>query len=150
MGHNKTKKMIHIDAPVSEVWKAITVPDIVKQYFFGSTVESDWKEGSPLTYSGVWKGKPYQDKGVIQKIEHEKILRHTYWSNLSGIVDIPENYATVTYELHSKGEGTTLTITQETKKGAASDKAYENSGENWEMVLQKMKDLLEKEYEHNQ
>ena len=147
MGTKKTKKMIHIDASVSEVWNALTDPAIVKQYFFGTTVDSDWKEGSPITYSGEWKGKVYQDKGIIKKIDKERILSHTYWSNLSGIADIPDNYATVTYELHSKGDGTTLTITQENKKGTEAEKAYENSGDNWEMVMQKMKDLLEKEYE---
>ena len=36
------------NAPQAEVWKGLTDPEIVKQYFFGTNVKSDWKKGSPI------------------------------------------------------------------------------------------------------
>ena len=46
-----------INAPVSKVWDALTKPDLIKQYLFGTEVITDWKVGSPITYKGVWQGK---------------------------------------------------------------------------------------------
>ena len=33
---------ITIGAPIDEVWKAITTPELIKQWFFGVDTESDW------------------------------------------------------------------------------------------------------------
>jgi hypothetical protein len=29
---------------------------------FGTTVNSEWREGAPITWKGDWKGKAYEDK----------------------------------------------------------------------------------------
>ena len=55
-------KSIVINAPASRVWEALTDPAQVKQVIWGSEVVSDWKQGSPLIYRGVWEGKPFEDK----------------------------------------------------------------------------------------
>ena len=62
MGGLKLKTSIIINAPAAQVWKALTDPAIIKQYFFGTNVETDWKKGSPITWTGEWEGKTYQDK----------------------------------------------------------------------------------------
>jgi hypothetical protein len=49
---------ITIDAPVDEVWKAITTSELIKQWFFGVDTESDWRPGGPLIHRGEWQGKP--------------------------------------------------------------------------------------------
>jgi hypothetical protein len=43
---------IAIEASSAEVWDALVTPAIAKEYFFGATVHSDWKEGSPITFTG--------------------------------------------------------------------------------------------------
>jgi uncharacterized protein YndB with AHSA1/START domain len=43
---------ITIGAPIDEVWKAITTPDLIKQWFFGVDTESDWKPGGHLIHRG--------------------------------------------------------------------------------------------------
>jgi uncharacterized protein YndB with AHSA1/START domain len=53
---------ITIGAPIDEVWKAITTPELIKQWFFGVDTESDWKPGGHLIHRGEWQGKPYVDK----------------------------------------------------------------------------------------
>ena len=69
---------ISLDATPSKVWEALTNPKLIKQYMFGTDVTSDWKEGNPITWKGEYEGKLYKDKGVIKKIEANKILQHTY------------------------------------------------------------------------
>jgi uncharacterized protein YndB with AHSA1/START domain len=129
-----------IHAPASKVWDAITNPQLIKQYLFGTDVISDWKEGSPITYKGEWQGKRFEDKGEILKVEPERVLMSTHWSPLSGVPYNPENYHTVTYTLNAKGDSTEVTITQDNN---ANEKEKAESEQNWNTVLARMKKLLE-------
>ena len=132
---------ISINAPAARVWQAITEPKLIKEYLFGTQVTTDWKVGSPITYKGEWQGKPYEDKGKVLQIVPQKLLVSTFWSALSGQPDVPENYNTIRYELSASGNQTTLTISQDNN---ASQEEADHSAQNWEMVLQGMKKLLEK------
>src|SRR5688572_2009502 len=102
-----------IGAPKARVWEALTNPAIVKQYMFGTTVTSDWKKGSPITWKGEWQGKAYEDKGVIQEIEPERRLQYTHFSPLAGLPDQPENYHTVTIDLSEDGSRTNVSLSQD-------------------------------------
>jgi uncharacterized protein YndB with AHSA1/START domain len=140
---NKTfiaKATISIDAPVSKVWDALTKPHLIKQYLFGTEVITDWQVGNPITYKGIWEGKAYEDKGRVLQIEPGKLLVSTFWSSLSGLPDILENYKTVRYELSAEGDGTRLTITQD--KNDSQEEAN-HSEQNWKMVLNGIKKLME-------
>jgi len=131
---------ILINAPSSKIWDALTNPALIKQCLFGTEAHSDWKKGSPITYTGEWQGKKYEDKGTILEIEKEKLLLCTYWSSFSGLPDAPENYQLVRYELFPKGNSIELRITQE---NAPTKEAAEHSEKNWGMVLSKLKELVE-------
>lgn len=69
---------ISIDATVDKDWDAFTNPQTIKKYMFGSTVSSDWKEGSEITWNGEWNGKAYEDKGEIKKIKPKTYLQYTH------------------------------------------------------------------------
>lgn len=130
-----------ITAPVSKVWEALIKPEIIKKYFFGTNTTTDWKVGSPITFKGEWDGKSYEDKGTILKVEPNKLLSYNYWSSMSGIEDLPENYVVITYELVDEGGKTNLSITQE---NIPSEEMRDHSEENWKKVLDSLKALLEK------
>lgn len=130
-----------INAPAFKVWEALTKPELIKQYLFGTDVISEWKVGSPITYRGEWQGKPFEDKGKIIQMEREKSLVSTHWSPLSGVPDSPENYHTVTYNLAEKDGRTEVTITQDNN---ASEEEKIHSEQNWNQVLDGMKKLLER------
>jgi len=134
------KAAITINVPTSKVWDALTNPLLIKQYLFGTEVTTDWQVGSPITYKGIWEGKAYEDKGKVLQIKPEQLLVSTFWSSLSGTPDIPESYQTVRYELSTEGDGTRLTITQDNN---SSREEAEHSEQNWKMVLEGMKKLLE-------
>lgn len=131
---------IEINAPAEKVWEALTTPEMVKQYLFGTNVKSDWIEGSDITYSGEWEGKSYEDKGKILKVEKNKKFYSTYWSAMSGTEDKPENYDEVKYDLEENNGKTTLTLTQSNDR---SQESVDHSIKNWEMVLGKMKEIIE-------
>ena len=141
MNNKFTAKAIStINAPTSKVWEALTKPDLIKQYLFGTEVNTDWQVGSPITYKGEWEGKAYEDKGEILQIEPEKLLVSTFWSSLAGLPDVPENYKTVHYELSPENGGTKLTIIQDNN---ATQAEADHSEQNWNTVLGGMKKLLE-------
>jgi uncharacterized protein YndB with AHSA1/START domain len=132
---------VSIHAPLAKVWHALTDPEQIKKYLFGTETVTDWKAGSPITFSGEWEGKAYQDKGTILEIEKEKILKYSYWSSFSGTEDKPENYANVTYRVNEKNGITTFTIEQD---GIKTVEAREHSEHNWKAVMNLLKELLEK------
>jgi uncharacterized protein YndB with AHSA1/START domain len=136
------KASITISAPASRVWEALTQPELIQQYLFGTQVTTDWNVGSAITYRGEWEGKAYEDKGEILQIEPEKLFVSTYWSAFSGLPDVPENYKTVRYELTGSADNTILTVTQDNN---ASQAEAEHSQQNWITVLQGLKKLLEEE-----
>ena len=129
-----------IHAPREAVWEALTNPDLIRQYLFGTQVTTTWKVGSPITYRGVWEGEVYEDKGKIVQIEPGKLIVSTYWSGLSGLPDTPENYKTVRYEISMDGPATRLTIIQDNN---TSEEEAAHSQQNWDMVLEGIKKLLE-------
>src|SRR5688572_22376931 len=88
-----------IDASIDEVWDALTNPATIKKYMFGTNVTSEWKEGSKIVWKGEWKGKPYEDHGVIVQFKPKRLIEYTHFSPMMGKPDIPENYHTVTIEL---------------------------------------------------
>jgi uncharacterized protein YndB with AHSA1/START domain len=140
---NKTftsRSAITINAPASKVWDALTKPELIKQYLFGTQVTTDWHVGSPITYKGEWEGKTYEDKGKVLQIEKGKLLVSTFWSSLSGLADIPENCKIVRYELSADNKATKLTITQDNNN---SQEEADHSGQNWKMVLDGIKKLVE-------
>ena len=134
------KAAITINAPASRVWDALTNPHLIKQYLFGTQVTTDWKVGSPITYKGIWQGKAYEDKGRVVQIEPRKLLVSTFWSSLSGTPDSPENYQTVRYELSAEEGGTRLTVIQDNND---SEESANHSAQNWKMVLEGIKKLVE-------
>jgi uncharacterized protein YndB with AHSA1/START domain len=134
------KAQTTINAPVDKVWDALVNPNTIKKYMFGTTVSSNWKEGSKITWKGEWKGKPYEDKGEILELKPEKSLQYSHFSPLTGEPDTPENYHTVTIVTEPMGKQTFVTLTQDNNK---TDEARQHSEENWTNMLKQMKQVLE-------
>lgn len=131
---------IEINAPPSRVFNALTDADLVKAYLFGAEIKSDFKVGSPITFSGVWEGQPYEDKGVVLDFEPRKLLKVTHYSPLSGRPDAPENYHTVSYAVTGDDNESTLTITQENNRDQAEVDASQKT---WQTILEGLKKAVE-------
>ena len=129
-----------IKAPAPRVWDALVNPKQIKQYMFGTNVASDWKEGSPITWKGEWKGKAYEDKGKILRLTPNRVLQYSHFSPLAGLPDKPENYHTVTIELTESGGQTRVALSQDKN---ATDEEREHSEKNWSMMLDGLKRVVE-------
>jgi uncharacterized protein YndB with AHSA1/START domain len=131
---------ITISAPIAKVWDALVNPEMIRQFMFGTTALSEWKEGSPLIWKGEWEGKPYEDKGVILQLKPQRVLQYSHFSPLSGQADMPEHYQTVTIELFPEGTGTRLMLSQDKN---STEEEREHAQRNWSTMLTRLKELLE-------
>ena len=127
---------VDVSAPPERVWQALTDPTEIAQYMMGSRVETDWRPGSAITWSGEWEGKPYQDRGEVLEVEPGRRLAVTHWSPLTGQEDEPENYHTVRYELAPTDGGTRLTLSQDR---CDSEEQARQFSQNWQGMLEGLK-----------
>jgi uncharacterized protein YndB with AHSA1/START domain len=135
------QKQVTINAPADAVWAALTDPVKVKEYMFGTDMQTDWNVGSPIAWRGEWKGETYEDKGEVLAVEPYRLLRMTHWSPMTGTEDKPENYHTVTYELVERGDTTILTVAQD--NNASQEEADNMAENNWGPVLDGIKKVVE-------
>lgn len=122
------------------VWHALTDPETIARYLFGTRVESHWQPGSPITYRGEWEGRPYEDRGTILDIVPGERLVTSYFSPLSGKPDVPESYQNVSYLLADDEDGTRVTITQD---GCADRAEAERMSANWATTLESLRSVVE-------
>ncbi len=133
---------ISIAVSPKKIWEGITDPALIKQWFLGTNASSDWEVGSPITFTGEYQGKTYQDKGTVLKNFPGKFLQYEFWGSMSGIEDKPENYVIVSYEIIPGKLENTLTVTEE---NIPNEKMKKHSEEIWNKVFHQMKELLEQE-----
>ncbi|HEY6688759.1 MAG TPA: SRPBCC family protein [Propionibacteriaceae bacterium] len=138
-GHVVTAQC-EIDAPPEKVWQALTDPQLIKKYMFGSEVRTDSKPGSPITWQGEFEGRKYMDKGEIITVEPGRRLEVTHFSPLTGQEDRPENYHRVSYELQQTDGGTSVRLTQD---NSSSAEEAEHSAATWQMMLDGLKKVAE-------
>ena len=98
------------------------------------------EKGSEIVWKGEWKGNKYEDKGIILKIEHEKLIEYSHYSPLAGKPDTPENYHKVSIELIEQNGNTLLKLSQDHNE---SEQERLHSESNWNMMLELIKKLLE-------
>jgi uncharacterized protein YndB with AHSA1/START domain len=140
MADGEANAEVTVDSPAHEVWRALTEPDLIAQYMFGSQVETDWKVGSPIVWKGEYEGRAYEDKGEVLAVEPDRMLQVTHFSPMTGQPDVPENYHRVTYEISADGDRSTLRLTQD---NAGSAEEAEHSSANWQMMLDGLKRVVE-------
>jgi uncharacterized protein YndB with AHSA1/START domain len=138
---------VDINARRNEVWRSLTDPERIKEYYLGADVQTDWQIGSPITFKGEWEGKPYEDKGEILDVEPEQKLVYSHWSPTGGKPDAPENYHVVAITLDD-GDGTThVTLRQSNLQGGATDEDRANREhyeKNWQQLLSGLKKTTER------
>lgn len=138
-GHIAEASVI-VAAPPERVWAALTEPDQVRQYLMGTLLLTDWKPGSPITWSGEWEGRPYTDKGEVIEVEEAKRLAYTHYSPLTGAEDSPENYHTLWWSLEEVSGGTQVVLNQDNN---ASEEEADRNRDNWAHVMESMKKVAE-------
>jgi len=135
---------IVIEGPRTKIWDALTRPELIKQYFFGTNLVTDWTVGSPLFFRGEWSGKSYEDKGTVLSFDPMIGLSFNYWSAFSGLDDRPELRSIIRYTIDEIPDGSRkrarITVDQ---SNVDTQERAEHSAKNWQAVLDGLKKLVE-------
>ena len=73
----RVSKSIAINSTAGEVWDALTNPENIKVYLFGTETITDWKDVSPLVFQGEYDDHKYKDKGNVLENKPNKLLKYT-------------------------------------------------------------------------
>ena len=131
---------ITIDASAERVWAVITDPDAAREFMMGTTMRTDWTIGGPITWTGTWQGRDYEDKGTVLEVEPGRRLVHTHFSPLTGEADLPENYHTLTWTITGE-RPVVLTLSQDNNPDEA---AAAHSQKMWDGLVSAVKEIAER------
>ena len=133
--------IVKIAAPARKVWLALTVPDLVKQWQYGSDLQTTWEVGTPIVFRNEWNGQVFEQKGNVLEFLPESRLKYSLFFPHPGLQDIPEHYFLMTYEL-TESEGTTsLLVRQEDPRPTPPNES--TGGDEGPDVLAGLKELVE-------
>ena len=129
----------YIRSTPEQVWEALTGSAFTKQFFFGRTVESDWKRGS--RWRLVMEDGATDVEGEVLENDPPRRLK------VSWRVDWMEDAralepAIVTYDIEWAGEAVKLTLTQH-NPGPVPRKFIDAGKQGWAAILSSLKSLLE-------
>ena len=139
MGETVTR--VELASSPERVFAALTEPDLVRAWQYGSVLETDWVPGSPVRFTSEWRGQEYAQWGTVVAFEPVRLVAYTLFAPREDLEDRPENRFTMTYELEEVVGGTRLTIRQSDHRPGAAE--GESTGDPDDPVLGALRALLE-------
>jgi len=133
--------MVKIIAPMRKVWLALTVPDLVKQWQYGSDLLTTWEVGTPIIFRNEWDGRVFEQKGNVLEFSPESRLKYSLFFPGPDLQDSPANCFFMTYELTESEGVTSLLIRQEDPRPSPPDES--TGGDEGPNVLSGLKELVE-------
>ncbi|MGZ4159504.1 MAG: SRPBCC family protein [Neobacillus sp.] len=131
----------YIATTPEKLWEALTSSDFTEKYFFGTSIESDWQEGSRVTYS---RNGQVTDHGIILKCEPPRVLSFT-WTYVQDKSD-RDQPSRVTFELTPLESTVKLTLKHENLLPSdivAENDTFEGFNNGWPAIMSNLKSLLE-------
>jgi uncharacterized protein YndB with AHSA1/START domain len=131
---------IVLNAPVEKVWNALTKPELVKQWQYGSDLLTDWKAGNEIRFRNEWEGQIFEQWGTVLEVIPNQKIKYSLFFPRPELEDKPENYFIMSYIISVENQKTKLEIIQEDHRPGAVQE--EPQGEE-NPVLQGLKALIE-------
>jgi uncharacterized protein YndB with AHSA1/START domain len=128
----------YIRTTPEKLWAALTTPEFIKKYWFGMSIETDWKAGSP--WKLAFPDGRVADAGEIVEFDKPRRLvlrwRHQFRPELHEEGDVR-----CVIEIEQAGEVVKLTITHDMDK--PDSKLIGAVSVGWPKILSSLKTLLE-------
>jgi len=121
-----------------KLWEALTDPRFIRQYWFGVTIECDWKKGAP--WRMVYPDGRVTDTGEILEIDPPRRMVIRWQHELRPEIKA-EGPGRCTIELEPVGGAVKLTVTHEIDRPESKLITAVSGG--WPRILSNLKSLLE-------
>jgi uncharacterized protein YndB with AHSA1/START domain len=102
-----------INASSEKVWRALTRPELVKQWQYGADLLTTWEVGSSIVFRNEWNGQVFEQKGKVLEFLPESRLKYSLFFPHAGMQDIAEHYFFMIYELTEQDGITSLLMRME-------------------------------------
>jgi len=128
----------YIRTTPAKLWEALTDRQFIRQYWFNTTVESDWKKGSP--WKMVGPDGSLTDSGELLEIDPPRrmVIR---WQNEWKPELKAEGLSRCTIELEPVDNSVRLTITHEIDRPDSNFITAVSGG--WPRIVSNLKSLIE-------
>jgi uncharacterized protein YndB with AHSA1/START domain len=127
----------YIATTPEKLWEALTDNSFIRQYWSGTSIESDWTPGAPLRF--VYNGDLH-NTGEVLVCEPCRRLSYSWHVEFDEVFS-REKPSRVTFEIEPMGAEVKLTITHD--EFEPGSKVLEAVGMGWPMILASLKTLLE-------
>jgi hypothetical protein len=131
---------VFLNAPIEKVWNALTKPELVKQWQYGSDLLTDWKIGNEIRFRNEWEGQVFEQWGTVLDVIPNQKIKYSLFFPRPELEDKPENYFIMSYVLSEENQKIKLEIIQEDNRPGAVQEAPQGD-EN--PILQGLKALIE-------
>jgi uncharacterized protein YndB with AHSA1/START domain len=137
MSGSKFVYVTYIRITPEKLWQALTTPEIIKQYRFGMSVESEWKVGSPWR---MYADGSLMDSGeILESVSLQRLVLS--WRSEWKPEFKAEGHSRCVYEIEPTGAAAKLTLTHSMER--LDSRFIEAVSEGWPLVLSNLKSLLE-------
>jgi uncharacterized protein YndB with AHSA1/START domain len=132
---------ITVSATKESLWSALTKPEFVKVWQYGSELITDWKPGSEIRFRTEWEGTIFEQWGEVLEVQEMQLVKYSLFAPRPEVEDRPENYFIMSYVLTPMANGQTkLEIIQEDNR---PDARQEDPQGEENPVLLSLKKLVE-------
>jgi uncharacterized protein YndB with AHSA1/START domain len=83
--------VVKILAPAGKVWRALTEPELVKQWQYGADLLTTWEPGTPIVFRNEWEGQVFEQKGTVLEFVPGSRLKYSLFFPHPGMDDRPEH-----------------------------------------------------------
>lgn len=137
------KYELYIAGTAQAVWDAFILPEMTKQVFFGSVIQSSFKVGDPFEYVGPDQNgdETVHMYGTIQAFEPCQKLTYIEHPGASYYPNHADLQSRVSLTLEPVGNCTKLVLIND--EWTDNHPSYANSFDTWALILSNIKTLVE-------
>jgi uncharacterized protein YndB with AHSA1/START domain/DNA-binding transcriptional ArsR family regulator len=128
---------VYIRTTPERLWQAITDPAMTQRYYYGTTVESDWRPGAPMTYREADGHATIV--GEVLEVDRPRRLVTTF--SFPAGETASDRPSRVTWEISQMGDACLLVLTHDDFDGETA--TYRSVEHGWVPILSGLKTLLE-------
>src|SRR6185503_542897 len=137
MSGSKFVYVTYIRTTPEKLWHALTTPEIIKQYRFGMSVESEWTVGS--TWRMYADGSLMDSGEILESVSPQRLVLS--WRSEWKPEFRAEGHARCVYEIEPTGAAAKLPLTHSME--CPDSRFIAAVSEGWPLVLSNLKSLLE-------